>query len=88
MLHGSVYQMTRITSSFGQSVCKYVRYNPMMLQGSPYLPTSRTVAYVREFRRKRVAMITGWAGRLANAFTPLSGGAQHFLFRSRGFTKI
>ena len=27
MLHGSVYQMTRIYEQFGQKFCQYVRYN-------------------------------------------------------------
>ena len=33
MLHGSVYQMTRIYELFGQSFCKYLRYNSNDVSG-------------------------------------------------------
>src|SRR5207249_8367437 len=33
MLHRSVYQMTRIYEEFGQSFCKYMRYNPNDVTG-------------------------------------------------------
>src|SRR6266480_3955006 len=33
MLHGSVYQMTRIYEQFGQSFCKYVRYHKNEVAG-------------------------------------------------------
>ena len=33
MLHGSVYQITRIFEQFGQSFCKYLRYNPNDVAG-------------------------------------------------------
>src|SRR6202790_218703 len=34
MLHGSVFQMTRIYEQFGQSFCKYVRYNANDVAGT------------------------------------------------------
>jgi DNA ligase-1 len=63
MLHGSVYQMTRIYEQFGQSFCKYLRYNPNDVVGKVLIcPPSANHSYMLEkIARKRVAMISGWA---------------------------
>ena len=63
MLHGSVYQMTRIYEQFGQPFCKYVRYNPNDVAGKVLIcpPSANRSHMVERIPRKRVAMITGWA---------------------------
>ena len=63
MLHGSVYQMTRIYEQFGQSFCKYVRYNSNDLAGKVLIcpPSANRSHMLERIPRKRVAMITGWA---------------------------
>ena len=63
MLHGSVYKMTRIYEQFGQSFCKYVRYNKNNLAGKVLIcpPSASHSPMIEKIPRKRVAMITGWA---------------------------
>jgi DNA ligase-1 len=63
MLHGSVYQMTRIYEQFGQSFCKYVRYNSNDLAGKVLIcpPSANRSRMLERIPRKRVAMVTGWA---------------------------
>ncbi|HET9856893.1 MAG TPA: ATP-dependent DNA ligase [Chthoniobacterales bacterium] len=63
MLHGSVYQMTRIYEQFGQSFCKYVRYNKNDVAGKVLIcpPSASHSPMIQKIPRKRVAMITGWA---------------------------
>src|SRR5256714_3071227 len=63
MLHGSVFQMTRIYEQFGQSFCKYVRYNKNDVAGKVLIcpPSAGHSAMVENIPRKRVAMISGWA---------------------------
>jgi DNA ligase 1 len=63
MLHGSVYQMTRIYEQFGQSFCKYVRYNPNDVAGKVLIcpPSANRSHMLERIPRKRVAMISGWA---------------------------
>jgi DNA ligase-1 len=63
MLHGSVYQMTRIYEQFGQSFCKYLRYTPSDVAGKVLIcPPSVNHSHMLErIARKRVAMISGWA---------------------------
>ncbi len=63
MLHGSVYQMTRIYEQFGQSFCKYVRYRPSDLAGKVLIcpPSANGSSMLDKIQRKRVAIITGWA---------------------------
>src|SRR5256884_3476951 len=63
MLHGSVYQMTRIYEQFGQSFCKYVRYNKNDVAGKVLIcpPSASHSPMIEKISRKRVAMITGWA---------------------------
>ena len=63
MLHGSVYQMTRIYEQFGQSFCKYVRYNPNDVAGKVLIcpPSANRSQMLERIPRKRVAMISGWA---------------------------
>jgi DNA ligase-1 len=63
MLHGSVFQMTRIYEQFGQSFCKYVRYNPNAVAGKVLIcpPSTNRSRMLDRIPRKRVAMISGWA---------------------------
>jgi DNA ligase-1 len=63
MLHGSVYQMTRIYEQFGQSFCKYVRYNKNDVAGKVLIcpPSASHSPMIEKIPRKRVAVITGWA---------------------------
>jgi len=63
MLHGSVYQMTRIYEQFGQAFCKYLRYTPGDVSGKVLIcPPSANHSHMMErIARKRVAMISGWA---------------------------
>jgi DNA ligase-1 len=63
MLHGSVYQMTRIYEQFGQSFCKYLRYNPNDVAGKVLIcpPSANHSQMLEKIGRKRVAMISGWA---------------------------
>jgi DNA ligase-1 len=63
MLHRSVYQMTRIYEEFGQSFCKYVRYNADDVAGKVLIcpPSANRSAMLETITRKRVAMISGWA---------------------------
>jgi DNA ligase 1 len=63
MLHGSVFQMTRIYEQFGQSFCKYVRYNANDIAGKVLIcpPSANRSRMFEKIPRKRVAMISGWA---------------------------
>jgi DNA ligase-1 len=63
MLHGSVYQMTRIYEQFGQSFCKYLRYTPGNVAGKVLIcpPSANHSPMLQRIARKRVAMISGWA---------------------------
>ncbi len=63
MLHRSVYQMTRIYEEFGQSFCKYVRYNADDVAGKVLIcpPSANRSPMLETIPRKRVAMISGWA---------------------------
>jgi DNA ligase 1 len=63
MLHGSVYRMTRIYEKFGQSFCKYLRYNPNDVAGKVLIcpPSANQSQMLEKITRKRVAMISGWA---------------------------
>jgi DNA ligase-1 len=63
MLHGSVYQMTRIYEQFGQSFCKYVRYNVNDVAGKVLIcpPSANRSRMLEKIPRKRVAMLSGWA---------------------------
>jgi DNA ligase-1 len=63
MLHGSVFQMTRIYEQFGQSFCKYVRYNPNTVAGKVLIcpPSTNRSRMLEKIPGKRVAMISGWA---------------------------
>src|SRR5437660_5092850 len=63
MLHGSVYQMTRIYEQFGQSFCKYVRYNKNEVTGKVLIcpPSAGHSAMIENIPRKRIAMLSGWA---------------------------
>jgi DNA ligase-1 len=63
MLHGSVYRMTRIYEEFGQSFCKYVRYNGNDVVGKVLIcpPSANRSPMLEKIPRKRVALISGWA---------------------------
>ena len=63
MLHGSVYQMTRIYEQLGQSFCKYTRYNPNEVAGKVLIcpPSAKRSQMLERIPRKRVAMVSGWA---------------------------
>jgi DNA ligase 1 len=63
MLHGSVFQMTRIYEQFGQSFCKYVRYNKNDVAGKVLIcpPSASHSPIIEKLPRKRVAIISGWA---------------------------
>jgi DNA ligase-1 len=63
MLHRSVYQMTRIYEEFGQSFCKYIRYNPNDVAGKVLIcpPSANGSPMLETIPRKRVAMVSGWA---------------------------
>ncbi len=63
MLHGSVYEMTRIYEQFGQTFCKYLRYKAGDVTGKVLIcpPSAKGSRMLQEIPRKRVAMISGWA---------------------------
>jgi len=63
MLHGSVYRMTRIYEQFGQSFCKYVRYNANEVAGKVLIcpPSTNRSQMLEKIPHRRVAMISGWA---------------------------
>ena len=63
MLHGSVYEMTRIYEQFGQSFCNYVRYRANDVTGKVLIcpPSANGSRMLDNISRKRVAMISGWA---------------------------
>jgi DNA ligase-1 len=63
MLHGSVYQMTRIYEELGQSFCKYLRYTSGDVAGKVLIcpPSANHSHMLERIARKRVAMISGWA---------------------------
>ena len=63
MLHGSVYEMTRIYEQFGQSFCEYLRYNPKDIAGKVLIcpPSANRSRMLERIPKKRVAMISGWA---------------------------
>jgi DNA ligase-1 len=63
MLHGSVFQMTRIYEQFGQSFCKYVRYNKNDVAGKVLIcpPSASHSPMIQNIPHKRVAMLSGWA---------------------------
>ncbi|MDP9253757.1 MAG: ATP-dependent DNA ligase [Verrucomicrobiota bacterium] len=63
MLHGSVYQMTKIYEQFGQSFCEYERYNPNNVAGKVLIcpPSANRSRMLEKIPQKRVAMISGWA---------------------------
>ncbi len=63
MLHGSVYRMTRIYEQFGQSFCKYVRYNANDVAGKVLIcpPSANRSQMLEKIPQRRVAIISGWA---------------------------
>ena len=63
MLHGSVYQMTRIYEEFGQSFCEYERYKANEVTGKVLIcpPSANRSRMLEKIPRKRVAMVSGWA---------------------------
>lgn len=63
MLHGSVFRMTKIYEQFGQSFCRYERYNPSEVAGKVLIcpPSANRSRMLGKIQPKRVAMISGWA---------------------------
>jgi DNA ligase-1 len=63
MLHGAVYQMTRIYEQYGQRFCEYVRYRASDVAGKVLIcpPSANRSRMLEKIPRKRVAMISGWA---------------------------
>jgi DNA ligase-1 len=63
MLHGSVFEMTRIYEQFGQSFCKYLRYKAGDVAGKVLIcpPGANRSRMLEKIPRKRVAMLSGWA---------------------------
>ena len=63
MLHGSVYRMTQIYEQFGQAFCHYERYDAQKVAGKVLIcpPSANRSRMLERIRRKRVAMISGWA---------------------------
>jgi len=63
MLHGSVFQITRVYEQLGRSFCRYVLYNPNELAGKVLIcpPSANHSRMIDNIARKRTAMISGWA---------------------------
>ncbi len=63
MLHGSVFRMTRIYEQFGQTFCKYGRYDAKAVAGKVLIcpPSAHRSRMLEKIPNKRVAMISGWA---------------------------
>jgi len=63
MLHGSVFEMTRIYEQLGQLFCKYVRYKPAEVMGKVLVcpPSANRSPMLEKISRKRVALLSGWA---------------------------
>jgi DNA ligase-1 len=63
MLHGSVYQITRVYEQLGRSFCKYVRYDSNDVAGKVLIcpPSANHSRMLDNIARKRTAMISGWA---------------------------
>jgi len=63
MLHGSVFQMTRIYEQSGQDFCRYERYDPGAVVGKVLIcpPSVNRSRMLEKIPNKRVAMISGWA---------------------------
>ncbi len=63
MLHGSVFRMTRIYEQFGQVFSEYDRYDANDVSGKVLIcpPSANRSRMLEKIRRKRVAMISGWA---------------------------
>ncbi len=63
MLHGSVYRMTKIYEQFGQAFCNYECYKANEVAGKVLIcpPSANRSRMLERIRRKRVAMISGWA---------------------------
>jgi DNA ligase-1 len=63
MLHGSVFEMTRIYEQLGRSFCKYVRYKANDVAGKVLIcpPSANHSRMTEKIARKRTAMVSGWA---------------------------
>lgn len=97
MLHGAVYEMTRIYEQCGQKFCHYVRYRPDDVAGKVLIcpPSANRSRMLEKIPRKRVAMLSGWAVEpnaiyryQVDAAFPLSDHADYNdLLRYVGFVK-
>lgn len=63
MLHGSVHAMTRVYEQCGYVFCEYDRYRPNNVEGKVLIcpPSANRSPMLERIRKKRVAMISGWA---------------------------
>jgi DNA ligase-1 len=63
MLHGAVYNLTKIYEKLGQSFPTYQRYDPATARGKVLVcpPNVVNSAMLRNLDRKRTAVLTGWA---------------------------
>src|SRR5207248_7518889 len=63
MLHGAVYQMTRIYEQYGQKFCEYVRYRANDVAGKVVIcpPSANRSPVLEMMLHNRVAVISGWA---------------------------
>lgn len=62
MLHGSIWQMTRLYEDFGAVFPPYERFEPEQITGRVLIcpPMTKNSAILEKITKKRVAMITGW----------------------------
>jgi len=62
MLHGSVWQMTRLYEELGAVFPPYVKFEPGLVAGHVLLcpPATARSSMIESLKAKRVAMITGW----------------------------
>jgi len=85
MLHGTVFQMTRIYEQLGQSFCKYLRYDANEAGQSSHLPTERKrIAHAEENRTQTCCHDQRLGGRSecnlslsSDAVFPLSDHADY-----------
>jgi Cft2 family RNA processing exonuclease len=62
MVHGSIWQMTRLYEELGATFPEHTRFEPESVQGKILLapPATSGSAMLENIPEKRVAMITGW----------------------------
>ena len=62
MLHGSIWQMTRLYEELGAVFPAYTRFEPEQVAGHVLIspPMTKGSAMLEKITEKRIAMITGW----------------------------